>query len=187
MATSKVEIANMALVGLRANTINDFSDGTTEANSINVLWDMVRKSELNKHPYNFAIKRVSLPRLTDTPLFGYEYQYQLPADYIRALNLEDYSDYKIEGDKLLTNETEVNLKYIADITDISKWSAGFVDLVASRLRVELSNNLTADKNMLQLAKDLYDRKSREVKYLDAVEDTADPLGRHVSSYVRARY
>ena len=57
MASSKIEIANIALVGLRAAIINSFTDETTEANAVNVIWDNVRATELAKHPYNFAIKR----------------------------------------------------------------------------------------------------------------------------------
>jgi len=187
MATSKVEIANIALVGLRASTINSFTDETAEAIAVNVIWDNVRASELSKHPYNFAMKRASLPRLAEAPAFGYTYQFQLPVDCLRVHEAINNMDFKIEGDKLLTNAEEVDIKYIFDNTDISTWTPSFKDLVAARLRIDLAYTLAADKEIIKLSQELYERKSREVKWIDASEDIPDSFGRTQSNLIGVRY
>lgn len=187
MASSKVEIANIALVGLRAAVINSFSDGTTEANAVNVIWDTVRQSELAKHPYNFAMKRATLNRLVSTPAFGYAYQYQLPVDCLRVWRVDGHYDYRIEGNKLLTDETSAKIVYVYDNEDITTWSSMFSDLVAARMRVELAYTLAADETLIRLSKELYDRKLVQVKYVDSSQDFTDQFSQQSSTLIGVRY
>lgn len=187
MASSKVEIANIALVGLRAAVINSFSDGTTEANAVDVIWDTVRQSELAKHPYNFAMKRASLNRLTTAPSFGYAYQYQLPVDCLRVWRVEGNFDYRIEGNKILTDEESAKIVYVYDNDDITTWSSLFSDLVAARLRVELAYTLAADETLLKLSKELYDRKAMQVKFVDSSQDYTDEVSQQNPTLIGVRY
>ena len=187
MANSKVEIANMALVGLRASPINSFEDEKTEARVVNTLWNTVRRSELSKHPWNFAIKRGVLSRLSAAPVFGYKYQYQLPADHLRTIRIEENVDFREEGRRVLTNAEEVLIKYVYDNTDTATWTASFDDLVAARLRLELAYNLSADKNMIQLSQDLYTMKAREAKWIDANGDPGDSFGQQTPTLIKVRY
>jgi len=188
MPSNKVEIANIALVGLRATTINSFEDETTEASVIKVLWDNIRQSELSKHPYNFAIKRSKLARLSNEPLFGYQYQYQLPVDCLRVIKVEDNVDYKLEKDgRILTNAESVELKYVYDNEDVSTWSASFSALMAAKLRVELSFPLAADKEMTKLSIELYERKLRDARWIDASGDIPDKFGQQQTNIIGVRY
>lgn len=187
MATSKVEVANIALAGLRANIIDNFNDESAEAIAVRTMWDTIRQSELAKHPYNFAIKRAQLPRLSNKPIFGYAYQFQLPADCLRVIAVDGNTDYKIEGARLLTNDVSADVKYVYDNTDLSSWSPNFTDLVAARLRVELSYTLAADKNLMQLSKELYDRKAQEVRNIDAQQDTPDRFAQGTTRIIGVRY
>jgi hypothetical protein len=187
MANSKVEIANMALIGLRASPINSFEDEKTEARAVNVLWNTVRRSELSKHPWNFAIKRAQLARLSAAPLFGYRYQYQLPADHLRTISIQENVDFREENHRVLTNTEEVLIKYVYDNTDTATWTASFDDLVAARLRLELAYTVSADKNMLELSQQLYTQKSREAKWIDANGDPGDSFGQQTPTLIKVRY
>jgi hypothetical protein len=63
------------------------------------------------------------------PAFKWEYAFNLPSDYLRALSTE-YSDteFAIEGQYLVTNSSEFLLKYISQITDVTQFSEDFDEL-----------------------------------------------------------
>lgn len=47
------------------------------------------KETIASHPWNFAKKRVILYEDTDRPIFGYDRKYDLPADSLRILTVDD--------------------------------------------------------------------------------------------------
>ena len=79
---SKVEICNLALQNVGANSITSLVEGTAEANECSLRYDTARLALLNMHIWNFAVKRAQLARLTATPEFNYNYKFQLPTDFL---------------------------------------------------------------------------------------------------------
>lgn len=69
--------------------------------------------------------------------------YSLPTDFLKAIALENSSkNFVIEGNKLLTNETEaVTLKYISKDVSESSFSMDFVNLLATLLASYIANGL----------------------------------------------
>jgi len=47
-----------------------------------------------------------------TPLNTWQYQYQLPTDFILASGVNGSLNYEIYGDKLYSNDSEIELDYI---------------------------------------------------------------------------
>ena len=84
---SKVDIANSALIKLGASRIASFSENTPEARLMTDRYDNIRDSLLRSHPWNFAVKRSSLTRITTVPEYGYAYKYLIPSDSLRILNI----------------------------------------------------------------------------------------------------
>ncbi len=122
--SSEVEIANRALQHVKVSKrISSRSQGTKEANAIDEVFDEVRDNLLDLHNWNFATKRVKLARLATTPAFEWDYEYQLPALFLRAVSVSDNSThrghvaYQLEGGKLLSDASDIYLVYIAQITD----------------------------------------------------------------------
>lgn len=130
--------------------------------------DVSRKYVLESYNWNFAIKRVSLTTPTTAPAFGFTRAFVPPADMLRPLGLNDPTgprhnytsattqtgyEWKLEGGSILTDLTQVDLYYVADITDYTAWDAAFMhahglhlaSLVAYALtgRVDLGNTLDA--------------------------------------------
>ena len=87
--------------------------------------------DLAAQGWNFALKRATLSALATAPAFGYTYQYQLPTDYIRAVEFNAQAAgtsqalFEIEGDKLLTNDATAELRYVYRNEDVSSWDDGF--------------------------------------------------------------
>ena len=96
---SEVGIVNIALQRIKnTKRISDLGEGTKEANAADDIYDEMRDLLLDLHTWNFATKRVKLGRLSSTPAFGWDYEYELPADFIRVVSAHNNSD---ERDRLI--------------------------------------------------------------------------------------
>jgi len=122
------------------------SDASAEGLDCRLFYDQTRQEILRGFDWPFARKRQTLSQDTTTPDFEYAYRYQLPTDYLctqkRANNLEYDSDeeddrWTIEGNYILTNDSSVELKYVSDIEDISKFDPLFTRILILRLSLQL--------------------------------------------------
>lgn len=154
---SQTEIVNRALFKLGGAPITALTDNTTAARVMSGIWDSVRKAELMRRYWNFALNRASLPALATTPEWGYYYAYQLPPDFLKIAqvndvwfvpSLQDYrnfddSPYAIEGTTIATNFTApLNIRYVMDVTDPSLFDPLFVEALASKLAYEACYAIT---------------------------------------------
>jgi hypothetical protein len=145
MAQSEVDCCNSALQRVGAASImNLTTDNSREARQCRIAYDSNRRSELRKHTWNFSIKRKVLTPDTETPAFGYQYQFTLPTDCLRVIRPADPEcDWKVEGRRLLTNLGDVlYLRYVADITDVTQWDPAFYDMLAIALAIDLVEPIT---------------------------------------------
>ncbi len=168
--TLVTEIANMSLSRLSAKrlvytgtTETDLDANTTlEAIQCNLHYEQTRDSLLESNWWAFARKRVKLTLDTESPPFEWTYQYNLPEDYLRKISIYEnrvsklnlYS-YDVEGDKLMTKDTQVLLKYIRKVTDITEFTPLFIELLVLRLAKKLQPGLVGTKSA-QFVKDLND-------------------------------
>ena len=181
---SQVEIANRALTKLGAARIISFGDDNKQARSVNSMFDVVRDAELRAHLWSFTIKRSSLPSLTTTPDWGYDYEYQLPSDCLRLLevndiypgpNLSDYrnsstQEYVIEGRKILTSEAApLKIRYVSRVVDTTQWDATFVEAFACRLALEMCEDLTQSNTKKELLMSDYGRAIMMAVRANAIE------------------
>ena len=167
MATSKTEIANLALLKLGKNPITNIEDtGDHHAAIIRQAWDILRDSELRNHAWLFALKRILLPALAALPAFGYGRAYQLPPDFLRLVSINGecapydpaayspaaYMRWVIENGKVLTDyPSPVQVRYVARVENTFEWDASFVELFACRLAAELTQKVNGSGTDRQLA------------------------------------
>lgn len=111
---SDLDIANLALVMIGAQRIAALTDNSRNARELNAIYVFYRESELRAHNWGFAINRVILPALSETPPFGFQFYYQKPPDMLKLIeagrfspgaSLADYrtvseQQYAIEGDRI---------------------------------------------------------------------------------------
>lgn len=130
-AVSAVDVWNIALAELGVPTVNSTSDTTPQATKINAVWTNFRRKFLTCARWRGATITKDLSKSSTAPVAdAYSNQFFLPADLLQPLsiNRQELSPsndvYKIElsSDKtqrmLLTNESEVELEYIADVVDV---------------------------------------------------------------------
>lgn len=115
-----LSICSGALVMLGAKPISSFTEGTDEANIADRLYADIKNQLLMVYPWSFSFKKIQLSRLITTPVNEYKYEYQLPGDRIgppRQVFVTSgqfqrpIQDYRIMGDKLLTNREQVYVDY----------------------------------------------------------------------------
>jgi hypothetical protein len=183
---SEIQIMNMALIKLGADSITSRTDNKNSARVMNSIYEMVRDAELRRHRWRFAIRRASLAALTDSPLTGpFALQYQLPVDCLRVLavgddypsaDLSDYrtqssSEFSVESQKILTNfPAPLSLRYTARISDTGVFDPAFTEALASRLAMSGCERITNDKPARQLALADYRMAIKEAITANALEN-----------------
>lgn len=60
MAQSELEVSNLALIRIGEKTITALNEGSKAANACTTAVDICKRNLLRKHPWNFAVKRVTL-------------------------------------------------------------------------------------------------------------------------------
>jgi hypothetical protein len=91
------------------------------------------------------------------PLQDYEYEFALPSDYL-AMHIvgNGHSEYEIEGGYLQIGDTGPEIRYIAKITTVSKYSTWFIQSLACYLAAELAGSLAGKLDMKKaLMEELY--------------------------------
>lgn len=181
---STIQVANRALTKLGSNRITSFDDDVKAARSLKACFDDIRDDELRAHRWSFALKRTQLAALSTAPEFGWTYQYQLPADFLRldqvndefpAVVMDNYIgaeviDWVLEGGKLLTDfSAPLKVRYIASITDANMWDVNFREALACRLAAELAEDLTQNMQKRQLAWEEYKQAISRALRSNAIE------------------
>ena len=170
---SKVNISNLALTILGADRITSIEDNSENARRLNAIYDYCLDDVLRAHPWNFAITRRLLALLASTPLFEYDYEFQLPSDCLRPIEVSDgtniITDYKVEGRKILCDTTSIYIKYIAKITDLNQYTSQFIFVLSSRLAAEIAYAVTNNKATAEQMFELYAARLQQAKATDAQE------------------
>lgn len=181
---SQVEICNRALTKLGSKRITDIAENSGSARIMTALWDTVRKAEIRKRLWAFALARTALPALSAAPAWGFSYAYQLPPDYLRIVqvndlfidpNMVDYRDnddsaYAIEQGQILTDfSAPLKIRYLKDVTDPGAFDPTFVEAFASKLAYEAEEERTNSNQKRQLAAQDYKDALREAYKTNAIE------------------
>ena len=181
---SVIQVANRALTKLGAARITSLSDDVKAARSINSCFEDLRDDELRAHRWQFAMKRTSLAALSTAPAFGYTYQYAVPSDFLRIDMVDDRFpsavmdnyidaeglDWTLEGNVILSDiGAPLKLRYIAQITDPTQWDPNFREALASRIAMEICEDLTQSDTKKQAAANDYKRAISQAIRTSSIE------------------
>lgn len=189
---SETDCLNDALGQIGAARINAIDDGSPNANHCQTFYPSLRDSLLRSHHWNFAMQREALAQDAEAPAFEFAFSYTLPANLLKITEYNGAapdtstlalfegirlarSRYKIEGRKLLTNDGEVKIVFIARITDPNVWDGMFYQCVATSLASKLASAIPKDakkaKEKLEEALLLWDQATA----VDGQEGTVTPI------------
>lgn len=160
----QIGIVNLALLLDGEEKINSLTDATKSARTATILYEQARNEIFDLPiPWRFCTARAVLSRFATAPAFGYAYQFALPDNCRRVLNVVDAegddfectyrrevaftveAETTTEHDVLLVNESECRIKYIVLRTNPAVYPAWFVKLIALNLAMMLAEPLKQDK------------------------------------------
>ena len=181
-------VCNRGLQLLGAARILDITDDTRNGRACNACYDSLRRSEIRKHRWRFAIKRTVLAPLVETDPHGeFTYIFQLPSDCLKILKPENdiYCDWQVEGRKLYTNDgPALNLRYLADIVDPNTFDTNFSEMLSAKMAEAMCEEITQSNSKIANAQNVYKEAKREAKMSNAFETIpAEPAS---DSWVDAR-
>jgi len=187
---AQIEIINRALFKLGASPLLSLGDNNKQARIMSGLWDTVRKAELRRHNWAFALRRALLPALADAPAWGYARAYQLPADCLRIMQVGEFfevpsaadyrgmddSPYAVEGSTLLSNQSApLKLRYVADISDPGAFDALFIESLAAKLAYEACEGITQANEKKNVASEDYKAAIKAAARVNAIEKPAQGI------------
>ena len=191
MALIKFDICSQALTKCGADTISSFTDGTHESNVCSVMYDTIKKSLLYYTFWNFAIIKVQMNKLTETPTDKkFLYAFSLPADVIRIRSVFDsngHSDftYKKEGQKIYSNNSIAFVEYVQNMEE-TYMPSFFVEALVAKIATEINEAITASGSLTDRLAVGFQQKLRGARIADGQENPPQnimPAGRLIQAHL----
>lgn len=157
MSIGPVELCNLALYKIgEKECLATWPDPSTNGQICKIFFDNVLDETLESEDWKCVTNRTKLARLTDVPIFEYDYQYALPNDCLRPLFICDENGTKlnvkwdIEGRNLLTNEyPDIYIKYIKREIDLNQWTPSLRKIFVLKMAIELVTPIGKSRSILQ--------------------------------------
>ena len=184
---SFVEIASNALRLLGDDPITSFSDDTERARLVNAIYEEMRDEVTRASVWNCCKSRQVLASLSETPAFGWAYYHQLPADCLRVVDVlsgDTRIDHTIEGRRLMTDVSSVNLIFLQRVTDPNEFDVLFISAYTARIAAELALPVSGSNTVATAMWTAYDKKITEARTIDSQEGT--PANLDAQSIMDAR-
>lgn len=109
--------------------------------------------------------------LDSAPPFEYTSQFALPSDYLRIYRVyPDYYEYKIEGEKIYSDDDTFYMIYMADVSE-DKFSVAFTEALIYKIALEFSYSLIQSNELSAQMKASFDDAIRNARLYDAQEGT----------------
>lgn len=181
--TSETDIGNLALDLLSAGTVQDIVTPTTPTEELLNRWyDQVRQAILRAHPWNFASKRVIISASATAPDFGFSAAFPVPNDFLRLLSIQDADGNDIQAANFRmeyvgtqrcilfnTDGGSLRLRYVFDITDVSKFDPLFIQLFAHELAIAIAYKVTESNGNVERVAALIKQSGSLARSIDGQE------------------
>ena len=170
---SVVDICNSALNQIGASNIISLTEDSKAARICNQRYNFVRDSVFRSHPWNCLTTRATIAPDTATPAFEFSKQFTLPTNpfCLRVLQLSDTDIlYKIEGRKLLCDESSIEMIYIGRVEDGNQYDLLLIEALAAAMAADLAYPLVGSSALGANMYQLYQNKLTEARFVDATED-----------------
>lgn len=175
---SFVEISSNALRLVGDDPITSFSDDTERARLVNAIYEEMRDEVTRAATWNCCKSRQVLASLSETPAFGWSYYHQLPSDCLRVVDVfsgDTRIDHAVEGRRLMTDVSSVNLIFLKRVTDPNEFDALFIAAYTARIAAELALPISGSNTVATTMWQLYDKKVKEARTIDSQEGSTATL------------
>lgn len=181
VSMDKLSLCNSALMRCGAEQITALTDVNKRASAVVNQYENTLKEILSDSPWNFAIKRIDLMEESTTPLFGAKFQYELPKDCIRVLEIESKVPYRVESGFIMTDQAgTINVKYVFYNKDACTYSGTFVKAFYLKLAEDISYLLVQSASLQSAITTEAERYLRKARSMNSQEGT--PEARYPEDY-----
>lgn len=150
ITVTNLQVANQALALLGQEPMVTYDANTRNGRTVRAFYEAARVGALEDGAWSFSTKRQVLSPLSSTPAFGWDYEFQLPGDFLKEQFVYDSNNtdlgYTIEDGKLLTSNNVVRFIYTYDQQDYSKYSAKFIECFAYKLASKCAYDITKSRS-----------------------------------------
>lgn len=197
---SVVEICNLALSNIGADSIASVDEAGAEAKACRQFYDITRDTLLQAYPWSFAGKTQALAELLNDKPGQWGYAYTRPNDCLkvrwvrpeysvgeatRLTRQEEISyPHEVDAARIYTDLSPAFLRYTFRQTDPSRFSALFVDALSWHLAVRLAMPITRDPKIRADAYQIAQMSIGTAQMHDANEDRHS--SDHDSEFVAGR-
>jgi hypothetical protein len=184
-----LQIANAALAELGSQRITTLDDATEPARLCKANVASAIKEILELGKWKAARAQAELTQNTSGPDFGWDYSYNLPADYLRMVTFNEVDSddviqelFERQGNILLTDEDEVSIVYVKDLTVASNdvnlmgplLTRCCILNLAIKLSIPLTNGSRAARDGLANDLEIALRKAKAANAGESFQPTIDP-------------
>lgn len=164
--------------------------GTVEANG---TWTVtvVNSTNFTLDGSTFTNTYVSGGYTTLSPKFDFNFTFALPSDFIRVHTLDDTkmilgrSDYQIDAMGLVTDFPIINVRYVYNITDTTKFDPLFDEFLAHYLAAKIVFKLTASDTERERCEKLLKEKMQQARFTDSTDNPSEVIDGDV--WIRSRF
>lgn len=171
-STSSIQISSNALILLGHAPISSFDEPGAGPQAASNLYEQTYLSLLTTHRWRFATKKVQLARLSETPLNGFSYQFQLPSDLLYLIKKEVGFDYEVYGDKLFSNNQTESIDYIYRVNE-DKLPPYFIKTFEFFLASQLAIPVVGNTSRAEYYQGQYEMQLRRAKFADSTQRPQD--------------
>jgi hypothetical protein len=179
-ANTAIKICSRASILMGGNPIQSFSEGTTEADVVDAMYEDIARAALTNTRWRFATNQAQLSRLEAAPTGRFDAAYQLPNDLIMlsAVTIGDEPImYDTYGDKVYCDATE-NDVVIADYiyrADESNWPPYFTIAVEFQVAAMLAVSVARDAQLASMMEQKGELQMSRARRLDSQQQTTRKL------------
>lgn len=171
MATTAVDICNSALAKIGLEPIVALTDTNPRAVICNQVYTKLRDKLLRSHPWKWTLVRAQLTADPTAPSWGYAHRYPVPNDCLRIVGVDSRFPWVVEQGWILTDDNEMNIRYIQAITDVTKFDPMFAEVLAWAIANDICYTLTTSNTLKDQISKEYEKELAMARSFDAQQQS----------------
>lgn len=194
---SILTVYNAALRHCGERRLASLSENVESRRVLDSVYDDALRFMLERGFWNFAVRSIEMANPTATPLFGYGYAFEKPADWRRTLAIA--ADDRLASPIRFMDEAgywhvdyeTIYVRYVSDDAaygaDAGKWPQTFADAFAVYLASQVVERLTQSDTKLERLQAMSKRMLSLALSRDAMDEPPGQLPRGGWSSARSGY
>lgn len=150
--TDDVGWVNLALARLGQGQLSTIDDNTRDGKIAKLSYEDTRNEVMRSFAWSCLITRADLVANVGTNDTEFQYMYDKPSDFIRALEIEGDPDipFRIEGALIYTDQATANLRYVKKDTTVTNWDPLLLEAIVLRLATKMCYRVTQSIQLMTI-------------------------------------